>query len=222
MPPSAGRPGIDGPDLHLESTLWSRGHTRVAGVDEVGRGPLAGPVVAAAVIFPARRPLPESLSGLDDSKKLQRQQRQTLLAAIRGFAVDIALGRADPREIDRLNIRRATLLAMSRAIAALPQPPTHLLIDGRDLPENRPCPALAVIKGDTLSASIAAASIVAKLFRDRLMADLDARHPGYGWARNSGYPTREHRQALKKLGITEHHRRSYAPVRDLLPSEPTG
>ncbi len=220
MPPAERKPSINRPRFQLESSLWQHGFARVAGVDEVGRGPLAGPVVAAAVVFPPNRPFPTILLELNDSKKLTAAQRKHLLSAIHNAAIDVSLGQASPLEIDRLNIRQATLLAMSRALAALSNPVAFVLVDGRDIPDAISCPARAVIKGDTISASIAAASIVAKIFRDRLMAELDTIHPGYGWAHNSGYPTREHRQALQYLGVTEQHRRSFAPVRNLLTTKP--
>lgn len=184
---------------------------RVAGVDEVGRGPLAGPVTAAAVILDPRR-VPD---GLNDSKRLTHAKREVLAAAIWDVA-DVGLAHATVAEIDELNILRATYLAMRRAIAALAQPPDHLLIDGNRLPPDLPCPATPVIKGDGRSLSIAAASIVAKVARDRIMADLDQNHPGYGWATNMGYPTKAHRVALESLGVTPHHRRSFAPVHTIL------
>jgi ribonuclease HII len=183
---------------------------RVCGLDEAGRGPLAGPVVAAAVVLDAdRRP-----EGLDDSKKLDAARREALFTALSGCA-EIGIGIASVEEIDRLNILRATMLAMTRAAAALPHPPGFALIDGNRLPD-LPCPARAIVGGDGRAVSIAAASIAAKVTRDRLMAELAALHPGYGWERNQGYGTPEHLDALRRLGATPHHRRSFAPVRNIL------
>jgi len=181
----------------------------VAGVDEVGRGPWAGPVVAAAVILdPAAIP-----EGLDDSKKLSAARRDALMQDI-GATAQIGIGQADVGEIDRLNILAASMLAMERAVAALPVVPAHALVDGNRLP-GLPCPATALVKGDGRSMSIAAASIVAKVTRDRLMAELGRTHPGYGWERNAGYGTAEHRAGLERLGLTEHHRLSFRPIAEL-------
>lgn len=190
---------------------WPDSLTRVAGVDEAGRGPLAGPVVAAAVILPAR----PCLDGLDDSKKLKPAQRQTLAAAIEARALAWALGRAEVEEIDRLNILQASLLAMRRAVAALAVRPAALLVDGNQDPR---CglPTTTVVGGDGRWAPIAAASILAKVHRDREMARLDQCYPGYGLARHKGYPTAAHLQALARLGASPIHRRSFAPVRRVL------
>ncbi len=179
----------------------------VAGLDEVGRGPLAGPVLAAAVI------LLEPLAGLADSKRLSAKRREALTEALKrpGQAL-IGLGAASVGEIDRLNILGATMLAMQRALARLPITPDLALIDGNRTPV-LPCPAQSVVGGDGRVPAIAAASIVAKVTRDRLMARLDQRHPGYGWSKNAGYPTAEHRAALKRLGVCKHHRMSFGPVR---------
>jgi ribonuclease HII len=186
----------------------------VAGIDEAGRGPWAGPVVAAAVILD-RQTMPEILRvGLDDSKKLSRPTREALFAALPAHAV-IGVGRAEVEEIDRLNILQATLLAMSRALDALAVRPASALVDGNRAPPLS-CPLKCVVGGDGRSLSIAAASIVAKVTRDRLMAELDAVHPGYGWTRNAGYGTAQHRAALAELGVTNHHRRSFAPIARLL------
>ncbi len=179
-------------------------------MDEAGRGPWAGPVVAAAaVIDPARVPQ-ALLDRLDDSKKLSRKTREALFDALDG-KIDYGVGIAEPREIDRINILQATFVAMRRAVDALPTPPDAALIDGNCAPD-LPCPAQTVVKGDGRCLSIAAASIVAKVTRDRLMAALAERHPGYGWERNAGYGTAEHQAALQKLGVTEQHRQSFAPI----------
>lgn len=193
------------PDFSLEANCTGP----VCGIDEVGRGPLAGPVVVAAVILDRRR-LPRALRlGLDDSKKLSPEERAEYAALLRRCAV-IGLGAASAAEIDRRNILRATLLAMARAVAALGFVPGTALVDGNVAPD-LPCPVRTVVGGDGLSLSIAAASVVAKVTRDRLMRRLALRYAGYGWERNAGYGTREHRAALVALGPTPHHRRSFAP-----------
>jgi ribonuclease HII len=198
-------------DFSFESLAISRGATRVVGVDEVGRGPLAGPVMAAAV-----RLDPENIpEGLADSKVLTLARREQLYEVILASA-ELGIGRAEVEEIDRINILQASFLAMHRAIAALPAPPDHLLIDGKLLPKALPCPAEALIKGDARCLSIAAASIVAKVSRDRLMVELAQQFPGYGWEKNAGYPTKAHRQGLQDLGITPHHRRSFGPIHKML------
>jgi ribonuclease HII len=186
---------------------------RVAGVDEVGRGPLAGPVVAAAVVFPCGVPL--ALAPLlDDSKRLTAAQREAALAAIRASgAAEIAVAAASVTEIARLNILGASLLAMRRAVARLAPPPDIALVDGDRPPPGLPCPVRCVVGGDGLSLSIAAASIAAKVVRDRLMARLGQRYPGYGWAANAGYGTAAHRAALGRLGPTRHHRAGFGAVR---------
>ena len=182
----------------------------VCGIDEAGRGPLAGPVVAAAVILDRKR-LPRSLrERLDDSKKLTREEREDYAARLLAHAV-IGCGAASVREIDRINILQATLLAMARAVTALRLAPEYALVDG-NVPPRLPCRVETVIGGDGLSLSIAAASIIAKVTRDRLMRRLALRHPGYGWETNVGYGTEEHQTALTRLGPTVHHRRSFAPV----------
>jgi ribonuclease HII len=177
----------------------------VAGVDEVGRGPLAGPVVAAAVI------LEMPLEGIRDSKVLGRAARERLALAL-GPVARIGLAAASVAEIDRLNVLQASLLAMRRAILRLGVHPDIVLVDGNRIPD-LPCPAEAVQGGDRDVPAIGAASIVAKVARDRLMKRLAARHPGYGWETNAGYPTRQHREAIARLGVSCHHRRSFAPVR---------
>jgi ribonuclease HII len=194
------------PTLELELSLGGR----VAGIDEAGRGPLAGPVVAAVAILDAAR-LPASLADrLDDSKKLTRAVREELFEPIYEYA-EVGIGLAATGEIDRINILRATLLAMQRAVSALPAPPAFALIDGNIAP-TLCCPTHTVVQGDGRCLSIAAASIVAKVTRDRLMAGLAEQHPGYGWEHNAGYATEEHLAAIERLGITQHHRRSFAPI----------
>ncbi|MBF0455457.1 MAG: ribonuclease HII [Magnetococcales bacterium] len=205
------------PDLHLESALWAEGCRFVCGVDEVGRGPLAGPVVSAAVIFPPHLDLVSSgLSALNDSKKLSPTQRNRLLPIIQASALSVGIALVSPQEIDRINIRKASLLAMEKALSHLTVDPDYVLVDGRDWPPGLTCRGEAVIRGDGVSATIAAASVVAKVHRDSLMAELAGVYPGYGWERNQGYPTREHRQALLDSGVTEVHRRSFRPVREAL------
>jgi ribonuclease HII len=184
---------------------------RVAGVDEVGRGPLAGPVVAAAVILDSTRPI----EGLRDSKKLTERRREQLAEQIRAQALAWSLGRAEPQEIDSINILQASLLAMQRAVAGLQIPPELVLIDGNRCPA-LDCPAQAIVGGDDRVAAISAASILAKVVRDREMVRMDARYPGYGFARHKGYPSKLHLEALAALGVTPIHRRCYAPVRRLL------
>ncbi len=196
---------------------FTRGLRLVAGVDEVGRGPLAGPVVAAAVILDPLRPI----DGLADSKKLSEARREALAPVIREHALVWALGRAEVEEIDALNILHASLLAMRRAVLALATAPEFALIDGNRCPE-LPCPAEAVVKGDSRVAAISAASILAKVARDREMVELDAVYPGYGLAGHKGYPSPAHLDALARLGVTPIHRRSFAPVRRLLQPAPAG
>lgn len=202
------------PDYALERAAGGR----VAGVDEAGRGPLAGPVMAAAVMFRAEPPA-WLATLLDDSKKLDAARREAahdaLLAARAGGLLDCTVAAASTAEIGRLNILRATQLAMCRAIARLPLAPDTALVDGNAAPP-LPCPVRCVVKGDGLSLSIAAASILAKVTRDRAMARLDGRWPGYGFARHAGYPTAAHRAALARLGPCPHHRRGFAPVDQLL------
>jgi ribonuclease HII len=183
----------------------------VAGIDEVGRGPLAGPVLAAAVVF-TDRALPETLARLDDSKRLNARTRAELAAVLWAFpGARIGLGAASVREIGARNILGATHLAMARALARLRLPVDVALVDGNQAPA-LPCAVRCVVGGDARSLSIAAASVVAKVLRDRLMAGLDPRWPGYGWAHNAGYPTAAHRAAVARLGRTPHHRPGFAPV----------
>lgn len=193
--------------FQFERKLRSRGDRLIAGVDEVGRGPLAGPVTAAAVILPESVDLPL----LNDSKALTPEQRQDLSARIRESAVAWALGEASPHEIDTLNILHASLLAMRRALAALSPQPQRVLVDGK-WPCRSGIPELALVKGDARSASIAAASILAKVSRDALMAELDRRHPGYDLGRNKGYPSPGHLEALDRLGPSPIHRMSFQAV----------
>ena len=199
------------PDYSLETLLHEQGYVRIAGVDEVGRGPLAGPVTAAAVVLDADNiPL-----GLNDSKKLTAKVREALSLELHQQA-EICIAHATVDEIDDINILRASHLAMERAVAGLNPPPDYLLIDGNLLPRGLTIPAQAVVKGDGRSVSIAAASIVAKICRDHLMVDLAQQHPGYGWETNAGYPSPAHKKALQILGVTPHHRRSFKPVHNML------
>jgi ribonuclease HII len=195
----------------LEEVARKHGARRIAGVDEAGRGPLFGPVVAAAVILPKGC----HLQGLTDSKKLSAKKRTELDAAIRTHAVCWAIAEVDAETIDRINIRRASLLAMRRAVERLAHSPDFLLIDGRDTID-WDCPQQAVIRGDGASFSIAAASVLAKVYRDRLLVKLDGEYPGYGLARHKGYGSPQHIAALERLGPTPLHRRSYRPVAQML------
>ena len=198
------------PDFDIEHSFDGR----VAGIDEAGRGPWAGPVVAAAVILPID-PMPATLlSRLDDSKKVRKPVREALLGELRTIA-EIGIGVASPAEIDELNILQATMLAMRRACANLPVAPAAAIIDGNRDP-GLACETRTVVKGDAKSFSIAAASIAAKVTRDRLMAALAQKHPGYGWERNAGYGTAEHKAGLLSLGVTPEHRRSFAPIQKIL------
>ncbi|MDH5784972.1 MAG: ribonuclease HII [Chromatiales bacterium] len=183
----------------------------VAGVDEVGRGPLAGPVVTAAVILDPDRPI----AGLADSKAVSEKKRERLYEEIRERALAWSIGRCEVEEIDDLNILQATMVAMQRAVAGLSPQPEHALIDGNRCPQ-LPCSCEFVIKGDSKVAVISAASILAKVTRDREMVELDRLYPGYGLAGHKGYPTRSHISALQELGVTPIHRRSFAPVRKVL------
>ena len=183
----------------------------IAGVDEVGRGPLAGPVVAAAVILPKDYDLPE----LADSKRLTEAKRERLYSEIKHQAQDVALGVASVAEIDDLNILHASMLAMQRALQSLQVKPTHTQIDGNRCPQFDAVNQ-AYVGGDSYMPAIMAASIIAKVTRDRWMIEYDQKFPGYGFAKHKGYPTKQHMEALKSLGICELHRRSFAPVRVLL------
>jgi ribonuclease HII len=199
------------PDFSFEKAAIENGASIIAGVDEVGRGPLCGPVTAAAVILdPSNIP-----DGLNDSKKLTAKRRAVLYDILLDCA-EVSIAHASVEEIDQLNILRASHLAMERAVAGLPRTPDHLLIDGNMIPRGLTIPAQAVIKGDAKSVSISAASIMAKICRDRLMVDLAQQYPGYGWEKNAGYPTAVHLKALQELGVTPHHRRSFKPVHKML------
>ena len=202
---------MTGPDFSAETRLIGLGARCVAGVDEVGRGPLAGPVTAAAVVLNPNC-IPE---GLNDSKKLSARVRDRLFDELHEVA-DVSVAHASVEEIDALNILRASHLAMCRAVAGLARQPDMALIDGNMIPKDLTCDAEALVKGDGKSVSIAAASIVAKVVRDRIMVDLAQQHPGYGWEKNAGYPTKVHREALLTLGVTPHHRRSFKTVHNIL------
>ncbi|RDV84002.1 ribonuclease HII [Ammonifex thiophilus] len=191
-----------------EEELWKQGFKRVAGVDEAGRGPLAGPVVAAAVIFPPLVDLPL----LRDSKLLSPKKRWELACCIMELAEDWAIGMASVAEIDLLGIREATFRAMHRALCSLRHPPDMVLIDGNSSPP-LPWPHLTIVKGDNRVASVAAASILAKVTRDRLMEDLHLLFPQYNFKQHKGYPTREHKELLARYGPVSLHRRTFAPVR---------
>lgn len=184
----------------------------VAGVDEAGRGPLAGPVVVAAVILNKRR----RIKGLDDSKKLSEAKREALFPLIVERALAYSVVVIDRDEIDRINIFQATMAGMTRALLGLMPAATQALIDGNQLPKDLPCPARAIVDGDALEPAISAASILAKVSRDRLMVAMDAQYPGYGFAQHKGYSTPSHLDALRRLGPCAEHRRSFAPVRLLL------
>jgi ribonuclease HII len=213
---SMSEPVVRGPTLDEERELWQNGYRFVAGLDEVGRGAWAGPVFAAAVILPCSSPDVEvHLSRVRDSKQLSPQQRNNLVAPISEMAVAVSLAQVSCEDVDRLGIVGATRLAMRVAIDGLPLRPDYLLIDALQLPQVL-LPQKAIIKGDALCLSISAASIIAKVARDRLLVELDSQYPGYGFAHHKGYGTPEHRRALERLGLCPIHRRSYRPVRDLL------
>lgn len=199
------------PDMSLEKALVQQCGPVIAGVDEAGRGPWAGPVVCAAVVIPDD----VTLSGLNDSKKLSASAREALYERICQSAL-VGLASASPARIDKMNIRAATLWAMRQAILSLPTEPHAALIDGRDVPPGLPCRGEAVIKGDGRSMSIAAASIVAKVTRDRMMTQLAKAFPQYGFESHKGYGTALHTAALSQFGVTAHHRRSFKPIRELL------
>lgn len=199
------------PDYSFETTARARGFSRVIGVDEVGRGPLAGPVVAAAVWLDPDD-IPE---GLNDSKALSAKKREALYDVILAKA-DVSIASCSVEEIDEINILQASLKAMERAAAGLNVAADYVLVDGNKIPAAFGLNAEAIIKGDARSVSISAASIVAKIWRDRLMVDLAQHYPGYGWEKNAGYGTKLHLEGLRNLGVTPHHRRSFKPVHNML------
>ncbi len=199
------------PDFSFEQAAQARGFLHIAGVDEVGRGPLAGPVVAAAVILdPAKTP-----AGLNDSKKLTAKKRDALYDELLAVA-DVSIAQATVAEIDAHNILRASHIAMVRAIAGLSHKADHVLIDGNMIPRDLATSSETIIKGDARSLTIAAASIMAKVWRDRHMVALAQQHPHYGWEKNAGYPTAQHKLGLERFGVTEHHRRSFKPIHNIL------
>ena len=200
-----------GPDFSFEHAAMAKGYLRIAGVDEVGRGPLAGPVTAAAVVLDPGR-IPE---GLNDSKKLTKRKREALYDQIMEVA-DVSIAHASVEEIDAHNILRASHIAMVRALEGLKQPADYALIDGNMVPQGLALPAETIVKGDGRSQSIAAASIMAKICRDYVMLSLAQQHPGYGWETNMGYGSKSHMEALRNLGPTPHHRRSFKPVHNML------
>ena len=202
------------PDFAQEESLWAHGYHLIAGIDEVGRGPLAGPVVAAAVILPSDLEAPW-LGSVRDSKELTPRMREFLSRLIRQYAIAIGIGEAPPVVIERQGIVGATRMAMRLAVERLPSPPDFLLIDHVALPEVG-LPQRNITHGDSLSLSIAAASIVAKVERDHLMIENDGLYPGYGFARNKGYATPDHLESLRRLGLSPIHRRSFAPVRSII------
>ncbi len=202
--------------LKFETELWAEGFVHIAGVDEAGMGPCAGPVCAGAAILPKGY----KLKGLDDSKKiLDEAKREELAEAVKRDAIAWAIGWAQVPEIDEINIYQAGLLAMRRAVEGLTQAPDYVLVDARKIP-GLAQPQRGIIKGDAQSLSIAAGAILAKTTRDRLMNELDAKHPGYGFASHKGYPTPVHLEAMQRLGVLEFHRRSFAPVRKALGLDP--
>jgi ribonuclease HII len=196
--------------LNFERVLWRSGVTRIAGVDEAGTGPLAGPVVAAAVVFAPN----SEISGVDDSKKLEPEERDRLAVEIRRVAVGVGVGVADVGEIDRLNVYQAALLAMRRAVETLPCVPEHVLVDARTIP-GVAVPQNSFCKGDGINFSIAAASIIAKTHRDRLMTEIDRVYPEYGFVRHKGYGTAEHQLAIRTHGPCEIHRTSFPVIREI-------
>ena len=198
----------------FERVAWAEGSVRIAGVDEVGRGPLFGPVVAAAVILPADA----ELDGLNDSKKLSEEEREHFSEVVRRVAVAWSVAEVDVVTIDRINILQASRLAMRLAVDALDARPDCLLIDGNQKIDTV-CRQRTIVQGDARSYSIAAASVIAKVHRDRLLCELDGQFPGYGLAKNKGYSTPEHKEALQRLGATEMHRRSFQPVAELFEME---
>ena len=199
------------PNLKIEQDLISKGCSIIAGVDEVGRGPLAGPVTAAAVILDPLN-IPDNLN---DSKVLSSKKREKLFEELKSSSI-CAVAHVSPEEIDKLNILQASLLAMVNAVTNLKVKPKHILIDGNTVRDRLVGRATAIVKGDRKVLSIAAASIIAKVTRDKLMHDLGSEFPVYGWAKNAGYPTKCHMNAIVKYGVTPHHRRSFKPVHNIL------
>lgn len=199
------------PDFSFETAARARGLMRIAGVDEVGRGPLAGPVVAAAVVLDPDK-IPD---GLNDSKKLTANRRAALCEQLMGCA-DVSIAEATVAEIDEHNILRASHIAMVRAVAGLKSAPDHVLIDGNMTPRDLTLSSETIVKGDARSLSIAAASIVAKLWRDEHMVALAQQYPHYGWEKNAGYPTAQHKLGLLEFGVSPHHRRSFKPIHNIL------
>ena len=207
---------VQQPDLREEMTLYAEGYRHIAGLDEAGRGSWAGPVVAGAVVLPIDRPdLFQALDGVRDSKQLTPRQRERLYGIIKSAALSVGVGVVPPDQIDAVGIVPATRQAMDLAIAQLNHPPDFLLIDYLNLPELS-IPQKSITRGDALALSVAAASIVAKVTRDRLMVELGTRYPGYGFARHKGYGTRQHRESLVRLGPSPVHRLSFAPMRLML------
>ena len=192
----------------------------IAGIDEAGRGPWVGPVVAAAVTFHTHNINPILLNALNDSKKLSAKKREELYELLKQEAqngkLNYGIGEASAQEIDDMNILQATFLAMRRAVEELPQIPDMAIIDGNRQPKEFPCPSVTLIKGDATSYSVAAASIIAKVYRDRLMTELARQYPGYGFEKNAGYGTKSHIEGLQKFGITPEHRKSYRPIAEML------
>lgn len=199
--------------LKYEKDLYKNGVNFIAGVDEVGRGPLVGPVVAAAVILPINY----HLEGLNDSKKLTEKKRERLYDILMQEAITIGIGEASAKEIDEINIYQASKLAMMRALKNLKIKPEHVLVDAMPLKEID-IPSTSIIHGDALSLSIAAASVIAKVTRDRMMIELDKKYPEYGFAQHKGYPTKKHLEVLQKYGVLDNYRFTYGPVRDLINS----
>lgn len=199
-----------------EIRLKAEGFTRIAGLDEAGRGPLAGPVVAAACILPSRA----LFANLNDSKQLAPEEREALFAEITSYPdLHYGIGIIDVKTIDRVNILQATFLAMRKAIESLPMPPDYILVDGNQLP-HFDIPTEALVTGDALSVSIAAASIIAKVTRDRIMTELDAKWPHYGFKQHKGYATEQHLEAIQKCGPCAIHRKSFDPVKSILNPQP--
>jgi ribonuclease HII len=200
------------PTLDVETALWTQGQSRIAGVDEAGLGCLAGPIVAAAVLLP---PFCTMIEGVRDSKLLSLAQREQLFEKVIHQAVAVGVGIATVREVEQFNVLRASYLAMQRSLFRI-KPYDHALIDGRPIKQADLGSHTAIIEGDAMCYAIACASIVAKVRRDRFMKRLATRYPGYGWERNVGYGTKQHTQAIQKLGVTPYHRRTYAPVQQAL------